>query len=163
MIPGRPLFATALKAALQERGWTQMALARETGADPTSVCDWVNGRKIPRGELLQRVTDALMAPQLVDAAVRARTSRCLTCDAVVVSIGSRPRLYCSPACKVTASNRKRRGTTEKLATVARHRLEMYQEAVAAYCRWCQPNGWCEDSECSLRPISPLPLVAKRAA
>jgi hypothetical protein len=37
-------------------------------------------------------------------------------------------------------------------------LEFYKASVRAFCGNCEPEGTCHDPDCSLREVSPLPLV-----
>lgn len=37
-------------------------------------------------------------------------------------------------------------------------LERHRAAAAAFCRGCEPDGFCQTPACELRPISPLPLI-----
>lgn len=40
------------------------------------------------------------------------------------------------------------------------RLDVARVAVDAFCRSCEPDGYCQTPECELRPVSPLPLVTE---
>lgn len=39
--------------------------------------------------------------------------------------------------------------------VARRRMPVFQAAIEAMCRACEPEGFCRDAACPLRPVSPL--------
>ena len=60
-----PILA-ALRAALDEEGWTQRDLARAIGATDAQVSDWLAGRKQPGAATLQRMADALGRQWLLD-------------------------------------------------------------------------------------------------
>jgi hypothetical protein len=40
------------------------------------------------------------------------------------------------------------------------RLDAAMAAAAAFCRSCEPEGYCQTPDCPLRPVSPLPLAVE---
>ena len=54
-----PPILAAIRAALDEEGWTQRDLARAIGATEPQVSNWLAGRKQPAAATLQRMADAL--------------------------------------------------------------------------------------------------------
>lgn len=40
-------------------------------------------------------------------------------------------------------------------------LQIHRSAVASMCRSCEPDGFCHQSDCALRPVSPYPLAGRR--
>jgi hypothetical protein len=47
--------------------------------------------------------------------------------------------------------------------VARRRLPVFQAAIEAMCRACEPEGYCRDGSCPLRPVSPFLLAIEPKA
>lgn len=156
-------FGALLRQAMTRRGMTGVALSRLTGIDAPDVSDIRHGHRFPSLDRATRLADALDWPGLSSLMVELRTSVCAICGASFVdpSRDLRQR-YCSDSCASTSQDRRRRGSRTELGIVEAHRLRDHQEAVAAYCRGCEPEGLCRDAACPLRPVSPLPLADRRA-
>lgn len=69
--------------------------------------------------------------------------------------------WCSSSCQRVGRKRLAGRDTRQSAIRAERALGRHRAAVEAFCRACEPAGWCQAPECELRPVSPLPLVAER--
>ncbi len=56
------IHSDAAKAALQERGWTQKALAAQLGVTGQAVTNWLNGSNFPAPSMLLKLAVALRLP-----------------------------------------------------------------------------------------------------
>lgn len=56
------LFSRNVRAALKELGWTQVQLAEEMGVAPQYVNDYLNHRKSPGLDVLEKFARALDVP-----------------------------------------------------------------------------------------------------
>lgn len=159
-------FAPELRRAMKARGFTQTALGRQTGYGSSNLSPAIAGRRLPSPEVVVRLAEALDWPALVERAIEERTSRCVLCGATFVrpAPGKR-RVYCGRNCRRAAQARQsrdwRRTRTLTETRLTKDRLALHQEAVAAFCRQCEPEGQCRDAGCLLRPVSPLPMAVSR--
>lgn len=55
----KQVFAQNLKRYLEIRGLTQLELAEHMGCSSSTVSDWCNGKKYPRVDKMQRISDFL--------------------------------------------------------------------------------------------------------
>jgi DNA-binding XRE family transcriptional regulator len=158
-------FAAELVKAQKVRGVTNVELARRVGVRPEWISTLRRGEQMPGHQLAVAMAEALTWDGLVPLSLAKRTGTCETCAMPFLSLerGGNPRRFCGRGCKLTAQRRRRIGRTSRTTAVQRHRLSKLQAAITAYCRGCEPEGLCRDSECELRPVSPLPLARMRAA
>jgi len=158
-------FAGEVKRLMKDRHLTNIALAATVGVNRRAVSGWRSGRYVPLHDTVLRIADALMAEQLVGMSLRLRMGRCEACSRPVVSQGRgpAPRRYCDPRCKSTAAWRRRKAVHQDSIAFSKIRLAEHQQAVAAFCLGCEPEGICRTADCPLRAVSPLPFVAMRAA
>lgn len=155
-------FGVLLTETMAARGVGKKGLTRQLGVSGGLLWQWSNGNNLPRMETALRLAEALGEPRLADIVREARTASCEVCGASIINEGGGPVRFCTEACRVVR-NVARSGTpTRQRAVVAERRLALYQDAVAAYCAGCEPEGLCRDAECALRPVSPLRLARKPA-
>lgn len=155
-------FGAELRRAMLRRGMTGVTLSRMTGITAPDISEARHGRGLPSLARAGLLADALDWPGLVELMVELRTSACAICGAPFVDPSSTlKQRYCSDACADTAQSRRGRGSRSDAGIVERHRLRDHQQAVAAYCAGCEPQGLCRDAACPLRPVSPLPLASAR--
>jgi DNA-binding XRE family transcriptional regulator len=152
-------FAKALERAMQSKDVGARPIAEALGASRTSVMYWRTGRILPRLETAHRLAAALDAPVLVKLAIELRTKVCPIDDVRFVDdTGSDNRTYCSSSCQ-SVSQKQRAGRPIRETAVRFERaLRRHRDAVAAFCNGCEPEGRCTTADCTLRPVSPLPLV-----
>lgn len=160
----REYFASELKMALERNNLSLPALAREVGIKYSRVHHWATGRSLPSIHIVQKICDVLGDEEIMRAAIKANTRKCLNCGTDYVQESSQGRSsLCSARCR-RQSNRLLSKTGKSSVTMAEYVAEdVYKKAVAAYCNGCQPAGICLTPECELRPISPLPLFSKSSA
>lgn len=166
------VWGAALQRAMDRRGVTQTALAAEALVSQDGIRRWRYGRVLPSIDSAARMAEALMDDRLLRLAIEARTRTCIECDRTFVmphQNGPRFGRWCSDRC------RQRKHESRQRATEARGRrrsereerngreLAFYRDRVARYCGECEPAGVCLVADCALRDVSPLPLVARRAA
>lgn len=152
-------FLAELRSALTRDGRTHRAIAFKVRCRPQTIREWLDGRQLPMPEVAVRLADELDAPHLARLVIEARTIECVICgrSAVAANKGA-ARNYCTPACKATANDRRKRGARVIDSHLTRHRLQDHQAAVAAMCRECTlGEGLCAQWQCPLRPVSPVPL------
>jgi hypothetical protein len=161
-------FATELDRALRIRRRSPWEVARETGLDATQLGKLRAGRCQPTLQTADILAEALDWDGLVSFALAARTRQCVICERDFVATDKQALArYCGDDCKAAAH--RRRTALRKAAKVGRqgvlerHHLRELREAVAAFCRACEPDGLCRTPECNLRAVSPLPLVLRRSA
>lgn len=66
-------FVEIIETTLLERGWSRSDLARAMGVGPQMVTDYLNGRKKPGAEVIERFFRALdLVPELTAYPARAR-------------------------------------------------------------------------------------------
>lgn len=158
-------FGRELRRAMKARGLGSRSLGVKVGYGRTNICQWLAGNTLPRAEKAAILAEVLDWPRLEHLVVRARTGACATCGGPFVNESGGPKRYCSSRCLRVAD--KKRGTdparlradiAERHLVQARNQLPLYRDAVAAFCRSCEPGGVCHMAYCELRPVSPLPLI-----
>lgn len=155
-------FGVLLEETMARRGVGKKGLARQLGTSGGLLWQWAHGNNLPRLETAMRLAEALGEPRLADIVREARTVPCEVCGTPILNEGGGPVRFCTDACKVVR-NVLRSGTpTRQRAIVAERRLALYQDAVAAMCHGCEPEGLCRDAECALRPVSPLRMARREA-
>lgn len=159
--------ATELRRAMLARGVTYSALAATTGTPRPTIANMTRGTSLGPHETVVRLAEYLDWDPLVKASLAARLRTCEVCGREFYADQRRARKFCSVRCNSTAVIRRRKVKQREeraLSSQAKGaRLALFQEAVAAYCRGCEPEGLCRDAACALRPCSPLPLARQRAA
>lgn len=149
-------FTIEMEASIKSSGIGINQLAAALGCSRTNVWELRRGR-IPRANLAARLASILDNDTLTTLARQARSVTCPTCRSTVQSVTNRKR-YCSEACGKIGRllGRRAPGPVEHVALV---HLARTREAVAAFCRSCEPEGVCRQPACQLRPVSPLPCAA----
>ena len=160
-----PDFVRRLRSAMARRDLNSPQLGRLAGCEPSYVRAMRLGRKVPSLALALRMADALDWPSLAEAARAPRERRCVVCAApFILANRGNARRFCSAACRVASGKRRRRASEPLPGVVERHRLTIYQDAVAAFCLSCTDGEMvCRDGACPLRPVSPAPHVPLTAA
>ncbi len=169
-------FAAPLVRAMEAQGVGSSKLAAAIGCDYTYINTLRRGEHWPSHLMAVRLAEALMAPLLAQMSLARVQRHCDVCGRgfLLRSARGKTKKRCSKRCTQTANQRLSaqrdavRGEREKqsrirLGVIANTRLTEHQEAVAAFCKACSPEGLCEMPKCELRPISPLPLVKVRVA
>lgn len=155
-------FGRALEHAMHMRDVGTRPLAEGLQASRTTIMYWRTGRILPRLDKAQEIAAALDWPALVTLMVELRTKQCQVDGvAFVDDTGSDNRVYCSSSCQRVGRKRLAGRDVRASAIRAERALTRHRGAVEAFCRACEPGGWCQAPECELRPVSPLPLVAER--
>jgi transcriptional regulator with XRE-family HTH domain len=152
-------FGKALDRAMQSKDVGTRPVAEALGASRTSVMYWRTGRILPRLETAHRLAAALDAPILVKLAIDLRTKVCPIDDVRFVDdTGSDNRTYCSSSCQRVSQKQRVGRPIRETAVRFERALRRHRDAVAAFCNGCEPEGRCTTADCTLRPVSPLPLV-----
>jgi DNA-binding XRE family transcriptional regulator len=155
-------FGRELERAMKTRNVGTRPIAEALGSSRTSIMYWRTGRMLPRMETARRLAAALDWPRLETLAAELRRKRCQVDQIEFVDdSGSDNRVFCSASCQRVSEKLRIGSTVDKRAAVAERRLVVHQQAVAAYCRACEPSGRCVTADCPLRPISPLQLFASQ--
>lgn len=158
--------AAELRRALAARGMSQTTLARLSGYGASNIAKVLAGERYLSPHTAARIAEALDWPAIVTVAIKDRTTTCALCGASFVRPITRgPQRYCGRKCRRAASARQSRDSHRRRALtetrLARERLSLHQQAVAAFCHGCEPEALCRDASCALRPVSPLPLADRR--
>ena len=169
-------FAAPLIRAMTEQGIGSTALAAEVGCDHNYINTLRRGEHWPSHVMAVRLAEALMVPRLAAMSLERVQRYCDVCGRgfLLRSARGKTKKRCSKRCTVTANRRnaaerdrvrgiRDKALRERVGMISRVRLTEHQEAVAAFCRACEPEGLCRTATCELRPVSPLPLVARRVA
>lgn len=155
-------FGRAMDRAMKARDVGTRPLAEALGASRTTIMYWRTGRILPRLDTAQAIAAALDDQRLVALCVELRTKRCQVDEVPFVDdTGSDNRAYCSTSCQRVGRKRLAGRDTRASAIRAERALARHRTAVEAFCRACEPAGWCQAPDCELRSISPLPLVSER--
>ena len=151
-------FAGLLRDAMVRGGYSIAALHRASGIAEGTLAQWLGGKRQPTLQRADLLAELLDAPLLARVMLNVLRRRCVRCRKVFYADARNIRhtRYCGRTCR-TAEYRHR--TNGKRSTI-RPRLAVIQRAVAEHCAWCEPQGICRTAECALRPVSPLPLVAR---
>jgi DNA-binding XRE family transcriptional regulator len=181
--PGSPRLAAAkrfgdlLQEAMARRKVGQIPLSKAAKVGRSAVVQWRHGRNLPTLETARRLAEALSEPRLVTICREGRTMNCRRCGREFVHDGGGPRLYCGEMClraaqklarpdinddvNVPVDVRKRVRAAIVEISLAMDNLAEHQVSIALMCGACEPEGFCRDSRCPLRPVSPLPLRLER--
>jgi ribosomal protein S27AE len=151
-------FADELRRAIKRRETTVYAVSRATDLDPSTIYGIAREGKVPRHDTAVKLAEHLSWDNLIKVAIEARTRTCPVCAKTFYSAHEKQKTYCGKPCRAVAINRRRRATAGNANAVVRHRLDEMQEAVAEFCKSCEPLRVCRDAACELRPVSPLPLI-----
>lgn len=149
-------FGRELAEAMRTRGVGRRTLSAATGISQSSILNYRAGTNLPRHETAIALADSLGWPKLEDLSQEARTGRCVVDGRSFLNEGGAPKIYCSTGCQDVAQKMKGDTPRRVLAVRFERRLAVIQQAVEAFCRSCQPGGYCKDSACELRGVSPLP-------
>lgn len=147
LTPDHARFASALRVAMEQRGWTRRHVAELTGVSPTMVGYWRCGRYLPSFDALDRLADIFPDVKIRQIVVDARTGRC-PCGATFDREQTK-RAYCSLTCQRRAHLK------------GGVKADPRQSAIDAMCRGCEPEGVCRDDACALRPFSPFIVIPFR--
>lgn len=183
--PGTPkavkaaAFGRELLRALSSRSVTLNELARSIGIGHTALDHYRTGSVLPKTATAQAMAAALDWPRLGEMIMAARTFVCGRpgCSRTYRHEDGGPRRYCTPTCqrlaeqqRIASKRLRQAGQTDdgrqraaaiarlrSAAQIADERAVMAEDAIAAMCRDCEPEGLCRQEACPLRPFSPLPL------
>jgi hypothetical protein len=151
-------FGRELDTAMRARRVGRRPLSAATGISESSLVNYRSGYNLPRHETAVALADSLGWPKLIEISREAREGRCPVDGRPFINEGGAPRIYCSPECHRIATQLRDTGAPRRVLAVRfERRLTVYQAAVEAFCRSCQPEGFCRDAGCQLRGVSPLPL------
>jgi len=157
-------FAIELDRAVVRSGMSLRGLARTVGLSRSALHFYREGVTMPSLETAARLADVLGAPRLVEIAASSRSGSCAQCSRPFTSAaGAGNRRYCSEDCRVIAYRLRMSPPARERAIVAERRATRYADAVAEFCRACEPEGICRTPECPLRVVSPLPIARRRVA
>ena len=156
-------FAAELRRAMQVRGVGRRRLAECMGMSSASlIAQWRSGNTLPRLDGTIELARVLKWPRLVELVRVARVRHCawVECGREFVNEGGGPKRYCTDGCRLADERvRNAQGDTRTRAARATREADALKSSVASMCRACEPQGYCENSGCSLRAVSPLPLRA----
>lgn len=158
-------FAGELRRVMLDRGIRCREVSAALGISLSSVVRWRSGQSMPMHDMVTRLGDLLACEALVTFSLRARLGACEVCHRPFVSQGRGPnrRRFCGERCQQVSRYRRKREAVLDTIAFSRIRLSEHQEAVAAFCMTCEPEGLCRTADCPLRAVSPLPFMARVAA
>jgi transcriptional regulator with XRE-family HTH domain len=187
--PGSPkavkaaAFGRELVKACRARDIPLKELERVTGVGHTSLDNYRRGLILPKVEVAQALAAALEAPGLARMIIEARTFVCRRsgCRRTFRNDTGAPRKYCSESCRriaenvrIAATRARSHGQTRDARSkehqirrlrgglaIADERARLVDDAIAAMCAECEPEGVCRTEACPLRAFSPLPLEGRR--
>lgn len=173
-------FGRELVKACETRGVLRTELHRTTGIGRTALDNYRTGASLPKLEVARTLAVALEWPRLAEIVKRARTKTCARCGRPFHNDGGNQgaKRYCSPACREvaradaiasrrtrqagqTGDGRRRYQALARLRSgirIAEQRAAELQDAIAAMCADCEPEGLCRTPACPLRGFSPLPMA-----
>jgi transcriptional regulator with XRE-family HTH domain len=152
-------FSAALREAMAAKSLTVLGLSRLTGIHDTTLSQYRTGKRIPDVARADALAELLDTPELRRAAMTMYRKRCVRCRKrfFVDPRNINHRIYCGPSCRTMGQRERAR---PKARQKQQRRIGVLEKAVAAHCRWCQPDGICRDSECALRSVSPFPIIVQ---
>ena len=157
-------FASMLRLAMHNKGYTIVDIAAETGLSHSTLYRIRDGNRVPAIQTGAKLAEVLDMPTIGLAVIEMRTKQCIICTGTYVDRGRQNTAKCCGVkCGRSLRQRKeRQASTEyygRLHVIARRRMDKYTRSVLAFCRACEPEGMCRRASCELRPVSPLPLKA----
>ncbi len=179
-------FGRELVKACRSRNVPLKELERVTGVGHTSLDNYRRGLVLPKVEVARALAATLDWPRLASMIAAARTFECARkgCLRTFRNDTGAPRKYCTEMCRRIAENlrqaaarNRRAGQHDARAGVwmsgpragepqlraalrlADEQAALMDDAIAAMCAGCEPEGVCRTADCPLRPYSPLPLEA----
>lgn len=152
-------FGVEICKALAERGVMRKTVYEALDLDRSTMSNYCKGKHLPKLETATRLAEILDWPKLADIVRLARQRKCQVCSKPFIDNSNRglDTRTCSHSCRHLLWMRKSRYSQVRRGVVTNHRWEIAIEQIAKFCWDCQPQGLCEDDECHLRGLSPLPL------
>jgi len=165
---GAERFARILDAEMTKRDMSNPELDRLMGVPTGRAWNWRNGNCLPTIANARAVADLLENEHLFRSVMATRSKKCevADCDTTFVDLSRRVNgRYCGGRCRRAADARRRRVSKGDRERFANTRLARYREAIAAFCRACEPEGECRDSTCAIQAagVSPLRLSQRAVA
>lgn len=163
--PDAVILGRELERAMTARNMTGVDVAKAAGISPTTVSDIRRGFHVAQHSTMVRMATVLDWEKLAYLSGTTRQAVCEKCDATFVRNGKNAarNRFCSKQCAHSAYRTNKR---EYRARFYKMQLQMAREAIAAFCKRCEPVDFqCHDAKCELREFSPFPLIqlTKRAA
>jgi transcriptional regulator with XRE-family HTH domain len=156
-------FGRELQKARRLAGIGVHRIEEQLGISRSTLRQYEAGYNLPSLQKGAQLADALGCERLIELLREARTELCANCGGPFVNPGT-PQRYCSPRCfeaaqkkRVGLSTAHRADVAERSLAAAERTLDEFRSAVATMCLECEPEGFCRQSECPLRPVSPLPF------
>jgi transcriptional regulator with XRE-family HTH domain len=144
-------FKNRLKASLRKHGYTQTTFAAQLGVSVTMVGYWCQGRYIPSLPRADQIA-VLLDDDLIRTMVQELSiGRCAICPQTFTKTATR-RLYCSKGCE----------RDHRKGVVGEPKPDPRQWVIDQFCRGCEPEGFCRDNDCALRPFSPFVYIGRVA-
>lgn len=154
----RAEFNRRLRSSMAQQRMTLTDAAERLGVNRQALGRWLRGTT-PLAIYAQAIGEVFNA-DMATMLLACWSSPCGICGKVTVSTsrGGTPKQWCGPKCKDAAMFRRRRASTTITVAITRNRLTEHQEAVLAMCTDCTLGvGLCDQWECPLRSVSPIPL------
>lgn len=154
----RAEFNLRLRSSFKNQRRTLGETADALGVNRQALARWLRGTT-PLAIYAQAIGEVFTA-DIAQLLIACWSSPCQLCGKVTVSTsrGGSPKQWCGPKCKDAAMFRRRRASTIITVALTKNRLTDHQEAVLAMCTDCTLGvGLCDQWECPLRPVSPIPL------
>lgn len=158
-----------IRKALRTKGLRLRELERAGIGTHGSLGQIALGYALPRLDIAERLAEILDAPAVLEIVLAGRRGYCEVCGREFIDEGAGPRKLCSELCKRIGTKRRagdsrvRAAMAERDLSAVRGELARHREAVAQFCKGCEPDGICRTASCSLRSLSPLPLSRRAAA
>lgn len=153
-------FGPILRAAMAERHVTCAALGAAVGVRPESVSWYRNDHVWPSHTVAVAMAQELDAPALSALSFAYWRRSCKVCSRTFVARSYNAQ-HCNERCKAVTSARRLRQRRGNPLWLSARRWREARDAIAAFCRSCEPDGVCRTAACELRGLSPLPLVERR--
>lgn len=150
-----PRLDTALRLAesLQEPRLAEIVRECRTGRCPACGRVYLNEGGAPKIYCSDECRDRTYANGRPLAAMEARAVALELLRAELLRVGPPRKQAIGKALTLLADEEERHP-----GLVARRRLPVFQAAIEAMCRACEPEGYCRDGSCPLRPVSPFLLA-----
>lgn len=182
-----PEVGRLVRHGLKRNDMLIIELAAEAGVSRAAITDISAGRRLPRYDVASRLSEALDMPKIIAYVQEQLERRCARCERVYFaeSTNRRESRYCSRICHdrdkrealrakrpdldwgaikhERLSLTKRITGLEEVIQAAEADTARLTEAMLTFCRQCEWDGTCKQSDCEMRPWSPLPLAASVAA
>lgn len=160
----RKAFAEEFRRALDRNNATASSLAQQLSLSYHRVHHWYSGRSLPSYQTVTLIAGFLGDDELERAGIALNQRTCANCGVEYLQQSPQGRSFlCSKKCRQENERVRTKSGKSSVARTKYTAVDVYLSSLEKFCRGCEPGGVCKNSDCALRPVSPLPLFSKAQA